>query len=83
MQNMTSVHALCAFSRNRNIVEDRLKKSSYSIKEFEIVMNRSKLAFLGAKSFREYERFVINFHYPRFSYFCMIVSDVRLYPIHA
>jgi hypothetical protein len=71
---MTRIDSMIVFNPNRDVVEDRRKKSGYSFKEISTVMTRTKLLIFLMEYLRDIDRPVIYFDYPRFSLFWFIVS---------
>ena len=72
--DMTRVDSMIVYNPNRDIVEDRKKKSGYNVKEITTVMTRSKLLIFLLEYLRDIDRPVIYFDYPRFSYLWLFVS---------
>lgn len=52
---------------NREIIEDRRIKDSFSIKDVSSVLNRTKMVLFYVEWFLEIDTFVHQFVYPRFS----------------
>ena len=76
---MTRVDSMIVYNPNRDIVEDRKKKSGYNVKEIITVMTRSKLLIFLLEYLRDIDRPVIYFDYPRFSYLWLFVSTANLH----
>lgn len=67
---MTRIDAALQFNPNRNITEDRPNFDSYSLKQTNIALLRTKLAILFLETITEADLFIERFYYPKFSYFC-------------
>jgi len=75
--DMTRIDSMIVFNPNRDIVEDRRKKSGYSFKEISTVMTRTKLIIFLMEYLKDIDRPVIYFDYPRYSLFWFLVSLSR------
>lgn len=67
---MTRIDAALVFNPNRNITEDRPDFQSYSLKQTNIALLRTKLAILFIENIITADLFIERFYYPRFSFFC-------------
>lgn len=63
---------MIAFNPNREIVEDRPRKTEYKIKEISMVVAKASLGFNDIMYINEYYRLIFFFKYPKFSKFCMV-----------
>jgi len=70
---MTRIDSMIVFNPNRDIVEDRKKKSGYGFKEISTVMTRTKLIIFLFEYLRDIDRPVLYFDYPRFSILWFVV----------
>lgn len=66
---------MIVYNPNRDIVEDRKKKSGYNIKEIITVMTRSRVLIFLLEYLRDIDRPVLYFDYPRYSYLWLFVSQ--------
>ena len=71
---MTRIDSMIIFNPNRDIVEDRRKKSGYGLKEISTVMTRTKLLIFLLEWIRDMDRPVVYFDYPRWSWLWFVVS---------
>jgi hypothetical protein len=72
--DMTRIDSMIVFNPNRDIVEDRRKKSGFSFKEISTVMTRSKVIIFLLIYIQNIDRPVIYFDYPRYSLMWYLVS---------
>jgi hypothetical protein len=71
VQEMSVMKTLIAFNPNRDIVEDRPRKTEYKIKEIQMVLSKATIGFNKILDINEYYRLIFFFKYPKFSFFCM------------
>jgi hypothetical protein len=71
---MTRIDSLVIPNPNREIVEDRKKKSSYGIKDIKTVMNRMKLIIFFYDYIKAIDKPIVYYDYPRYSLFWYLVS---------
>ncbi len=62
---MTRIDSMIVFNPNRDIIEDRRLKTGYSLKEITTVMMRIKMIIFMWEWFKDIDRPVIYFDYPR------------------
>lgn len=73
---MTRLDSMVVFNPNRDIVEDRKKKSGFSFKEISTVMTRSKVLIFLFIYLQNIDRPVLYFDYPRYSMFWYFVRNL-------
>jgi len=76
---MTRIDSMIVFNPNRDIVEDRRKKSGYSFKEISTVMTRTKLIIFLMEYLKDIDRPVIYFDYPRYSLFWFLSLELFVF----
>ncbi|CDW85589.1 UNKNOWN [Stylonychia lemnae] len=76
VQDMTRIDSMIVFNPNRDIVEDRRKKSGYGFKEISTVMTRTKLIIFLFEYLRDIDRPVLYFDYPRFSILWFVSLEI-------
>lgn len=65
--DLTRLDSMIVYNPNRDIVEDRKKKESFSFKEISTVLTRTKLLIYLLEYIQTIDRPVIYFDYPRYS----------------
>jgi hypothetical protein len=69
---MNIIKTFVAFNPNRDVLEDRVKKNDYKLKEIQFVLSKSALALFMLREINEIEKLIFYFKYPKFSYFCIV-----------
>lgn len=76
---MTRIESIISVNPNRDIIEDRRQKESFSIKDISSVLARTKMFFFYFEWFLEVDTFIHQFVFPRFSKFCYFWLLVFIY----
>lgn len=69
---MSQVKTLISFNPNRDVVEDRPRKTEYKVQEMLMLVSRATIGLNKVLDINDYYRLVFFFKYPKFSIFCMI-----------
>jgi hypothetical protein len=71
---MARLDSMIVYNPNRDIIEDRRKRISYSLKEISTVFTRIKLIINCLEYLRDIDKNVLYFDHPRYSIFWYFVS---------
>jgi hypothetical protein len=71
--DLTRADSMFIYNPNRDIVEDRKSKQTYSFKDINTVMTRSKLLIYLLLYLKAVDRPIVYFDYPRYSKFWYLV----------